>query len=213
MSIVLGAVAFAAQSSDYWTQAVLASRSGAARFGNQSLLGTLLRLGALAGVGVAAVRAVWLPVAVAIGRGGTWALARRDLSRLAAYCGLAAVTLLVSPLSWTPHWVALTPQSSGSPAARHEGDASVECWPSVQCWQSGDCCCLRGRSTESGSGWSGSCTRLATGRRPPAVRIAAWVLLGNLYPMLAGAVLAAVHRSAPPSRRALTRRLSPVLAA
>lgn len=45
---------------------------------------------------------------------------------------------------------------------------------------------------------------------PPAVRIAAWVLLGNLYPMLVGTVLAAVHRAAPPSRPGLTRRLSPV---
>jgi alpha-1,2-mannosyltransferase len=190
LSVVVGAVAFPAQSWTYWTQAAFASRIGPAHLGNQSLLGVLLRLGAVAGLDADAVRSVWFPFVVATALAGTWALAQRDLDRLATYCGLAAITLLVSPLSWTPHWVALAPAVVWL-AGRQPG--------LIRC-----CAVLAGAGLllfawPVDGVWSGLIWLVYPAdywpTAPPPLRTSGWLLFGSLYPILAVAMLTVVLRS------------------
>ena len=106
---VLGLILLPGQSWTYWTGAIWASRIGPDHLGNQSLLGSLLRLAAVTGIGPAATHAGWLVLAVSLGLLGAGIAARQSAEPLTAYCILSATTLLISPLSWTPHWIALTP--------------------------------------------------------------------------------------------------------
>lgn len=186
-TVVVAAVAFPSQSWLYWTQAVLANRIGPAHLGNQSLLGAMLRLGGLAGLDASVVRPVWLVLAAAIGLGAVWWLSRLRLDPLGTYCGLTAVTLLVSPLSWTPHWVALTPMAVWLAARRRSVGGSLAvllglglmlfAWPVDGVW--------------SGLLW----TVYPADYWPwmsQTLRTLGWIALGNLYLALAAATLVAL---------------------
>ncbi|MDR1236680.1 MAG: glycosyltransferase 87 family protein, partial [Propionibacteriaceae bacterium] len=109
-SVVIGGVLFPADSLHYWSQAVISNRIGGAHLGNQSLKGALLRIGAALGVPDQAISLVWLFLFLLLGAGGLF-LATRFANRdaLTVFCCLATVTLLISPLSWTPHWVLALP--------------------------------------------------------------------------------------------------------
>jgi alpha-1,2-mannosyltransferase len=109
-TVAAGAVLLPAQSRAFWLRGVFLNQS---RIGNtynpanQSLAGMLGRLGG----GLPAVHGWWVFSVVVTGLGGlavaAW-LHRRD-HRLAglACCGITGV--LVSPISWTHHWVWVVP--------------------------------------------------------------------------------------------------------
>jgi alpha-1,2-mannosyltransferase len=73
---------------------------------NQSLLGALARV-----LGTLSVGPVWLPVAAAVGGAGIALAARAGRAGQAAQAfALCAVTsLLISPISWSHHWVLAVP--------------------------------------------------------------------------------------------------------
>lgn len=194
-TVVLATAAFPSQSWTFWTQAVLADRIGPAHLGNQSLLGAMLRVGALTGLDAGAVRPLWLFLAATIGLGGVWWLSRLRLDPFGTYCGLTAVTLLISPLSWTPHWIALTPTViwfaarrrtvAGMLAALLGPGLLLFAWPVDGVW--------------SGLLW----TVYPSGYWPwaPAfTRTLGWIILGNLYLALATVTLGALNPLASTDR-------------
>jgi alpha-1,2-mannosyltransferase len=73
---------------------------------NQSLLGALARV-----LHTLSVGSVWLPVAAAVGVAGIWLAARAgragDEAQGFALC--AVTSLLISPISWSHHWVLAVP--------------------------------------------------------------------------------------------------------
>jgi alpha-1,2-mannosyltransferase len=109
-TIAAGYVLLPTQSRTFWVQGVFLDQH---RVGNpfnpanQSLAGLLARLGG----GLPAVRPEWLAAALLTGLGGlaVAAILHRRGHRLAglACCGLTG--LLVSPMSWTHHWVWVVP--------------------------------------------------------------------------------------------------------
>ena len=108
-TVAVGWLVLPAESARYWFHLVAEPErvGGVAYSGNQSLLGALTRL--LDGSDVA--RPLWLGVAAAVGvlgLAGAAALsaAGRELAGI-ALCGLTG--LLVSPISWTHHWVWVLP--------------------------------------------------------------------------------------------------------
>ncbi len=117
-TVTAGAVLLPAQSRAFWLQGVFLDNS---RIGNtynpanQSLAGMLARLGG----GLPAVHGWWIFSVLVTGLGGlavAAALHRRG-HRLAslACCGITA--LLVSPMSWTHHWVWVVPLLAAMAAA------------------------------------------------------------------------------------------------
>lgn len=108
-TVLAGWVLLPAESTRYWFHLVAEPDrvGGVAYSGNQSLLGALTRL--LDGSGLA--RPLWLLVAAVVGVLGLAAAAAlsaagRELAGIAV-CGLTG--LLVSPISWTHHWVWVLP--------------------------------------------------------------------------------------------------------
>lgn len=105
-----GFVLLPAQSRSFWLHGVFLNQR---RIGNnynpanQSLAGMMARLGG----GLPAVHTWWVLAALAVGAGGLAiaAVLHRRGQRLAgvAVCGLTGV--LVSPISWTHHWVWVVP--------------------------------------------------------------------------------------------------------
>jgi hypothetical protein len=92
----------------YWLHMFYdAKRLGAAYVSNQSLFATVLRLSG----GASHVGAWWYVLPLAAGIGGL--LVARTLALHKDWLGAAAVTgttgLLVSPISWTHHWVWIVP--------------------------------------------------------------------------------------------------------
>jgi len=190
-TMAVGAVAFPGQSWTYWTHAVLADRMNSAHLGNQSLLGALLRIGATVHLDEPTVRVGWLVLAGAAGLGAVWLLARVNPDPLGTYCGLAAITLLVSPLSWTPHWISLVPMVIWL-AGRQPRLGRVLgmllalglllfAWPMNGTWW--------------GLMWFAYLAHDWAGA-PEALRTLGWCVLGSLYPILGGVALAKVCRSA-----------------
>lgn len=108
-TVLAGWVLLPAESARYWFHLVAEpDRVGGVGFsGNQSLLGALTRLSD----GAAAARPVWAVAAVLAGAGGlavAAALSAGGRERAGiAVCGLTG--LLVSPISWTHHWVWIVP--------------------------------------------------------------------------------------------------------
>ena len=103
----LAGVILPAASIEYWTQTLFATdRIGWAGFiGNQSLKGAWVRIfgdGSLA-------TTMWLLSAVAVLALLWRALKERDIAdpneRIRAVAALASAALLISPISWTHHWV------------------------------------------------------------------------------------------------------------
>ncbi|HEY2240557.1 MAG TPA: glycosyltransferase 87 family protein [Streptosporangiaceae bacterium] len=109
-TVAAGFVLLPGQSHLFWLRGVFLDQR---RIGNnfnpanQSLAGMMARLGG----GLPAVRPEWIAAALLTGAGGlaVAALLHRRGQRLAglACCGLTGV--LVSPISWTHHWVWLVP--------------------------------------------------------------------------------------------------------
>ena len=103
----LAGLVLPAASIEYWTRTVFATdRIGQARYiGNQSLKGAWVRI---VGDGSLAT-ALWLLSAVAVLALLWRALEEHDIAdpneRIRAVAALATTSLLISPVSWTHHWV------------------------------------------------------------------------------------------------------------
>jgi alpha-1,2-mannosyltransferase len=110
VTVAAGFVLLPTQSRSFWLRGVFLNQR---RIGNtfnpanQSLAGLLARLGS----GLPAVHTAWVVAALLIGVGGlaVAAILHRRGHRLAGFacCGLTG--LLVSPMSWTHHWVWVIP--------------------------------------------------------------------------------------------------------
>jgi alpha-1,2-mannosyltransferase len=120
-TIVAGFAMLPGQSRSFWRHGVFADQS---RIGNsynpanQSLAGMMARLGG----GLPAIRTWWIAAVLVVGLGGLIIAAslHRRGQRLAglACCGLTGV--LVSPISWTHHWVWVIPLLVAMAAAAWE---------------------------------------------------------------------------------------------
>ena len=103
-TVVLGALVLPYASVEFWTRRLFETgRVGKAWIvDNQSLQGMLARLLHTAEPGV-----VWAVVAVAVGAAGLWTARRCDERR--ALLVTAFTALLISPISWSHHWVWCVP--------------------------------------------------------------------------------------------------------
>ncbi|SHH12118.1 glycosyltransferase 87 family protein [Streptoalloteichus hindustanus] len=106
---LVGWVMAPASSLDYWTRAVLdPSRVGTVAYvGNQSIRGVLERLG----LSAATATPVWLLLSLAVGLVALRVVrrARAAGDDVTAFLTLCATTVLVSPISWSHHWVWTAP--------------------------------------------------------------------------------------------------------
>ncbi|MCP2261197.1 alpha-1,2-mannosyltransferase [Streptoalloteichus tenebrarius] len=106
---LVGWVMAPASSLDYWTRAVLdPTRIGTVAYvGNQSIRGALERLG-LTGAPAALA---WVGLSVAVGVVALHVVrrARAAGDDVTAWLALCATTVLVSPISWSHHWVWVVP--------------------------------------------------------------------------------------------------------
>ena len=185
-SVVIGFVVVPGESWTYWTRALWSSRIGPDHLGNQSLLGTLLRLAANTGW----TSLFWLVSAGGVAVAGIWLAVQRQADPLASYCTLAAAILLISPLSWTPHWISLSPVLvlAMSRCRRPAGLISVLAayglfmfaWPVDGVW--------------SGLIWTVYPADLWP-EVPPSLRVAGRILVGSSYTVLGLAVLAVGFRN------------------
>ena len=108
-TIALGFIVIPSQAWEYWTKLAFdPNRVGSPAYtGNQSLNGTVLRL-----LGPEAPQFVWLICAVAVLVAGLWVSVRLwSASRLCSLSAVALTGLLVSPISWSHHWVWMLPAS------------------------------------------------------------------------------------------------------
>jgi alpha-1,2-mannosyltransferase len=105
-TVVIGFIALPAASREYWG-GKFASHGGALRLQDQSINGVLTRLMH----GQAAAHTLWIAAAIVVGVAGlatAAAASRRGLELLGiTVCGFTG--LLVSPISWTHHWVWVVP--------------------------------------------------------------------------------------------------------
>jgi alpha-1,2-mannosyltransferase len=189
-TIAAGAVLLPGQSRAFWLRGVFLNQS---RIGNtynpanQSLAGMLGRLGG----GLPAVHGWWVFSVVVTGLGGlavaAW-LHRRD-HRLAglACCGITGV--LVSPISWTHHWVWVVPLLIAMAAAAWRRRSPV--------WALATVALFAAFSNIDRLPWPG--------RNPSLFR----TLEGNLYVICGLAVLAAAALFLVHERYATARRQRP----
>lgn len=108
-SVLLSFAVFPTLALEYWTQTVFQSRIGPAQLGNQAIAGVLNRIAAESGWDASTGKLAWAVAAVAI---AGWALVVfRDVrvGKIAAFSAVSFATLLISPLSWTPHWILAAP--------------------------------------------------------------------------------------------------------
>lgn len=106
-TVALGAVALPTDARRYWLHLVATPGDAPNRLVDQSLNGAVLRLlHRTGGAGVA-----WLAVAIALGAVGlaTAVRAQRHGQPLLGVCLIGVTGLLVSPVSWTHHWVWVVP--------------------------------------------------------------------------------------------------------
>ncbi|WUT87603.1 glycosyltransferase 87 family protein [Streptomyces melanogenes] len=103
-TVLLGALVLPGASADFWTRRLYETdRVGKAWIvDNQSLQGLVARLLHTPAPGV-----VWVAVAVAVAAGGLWTARRADDRWGVLVTALTA--LLVSPISWSHHWVWCVP--------------------------------------------------------------------------------------------------------
>jgi alpha-1,2-mannosyltransferase len=108
-TVTAGAILLPSQSGRYWAGRLFLDprRLGNVGYvGNQSLYGMLLRLTASPG----AAHVAWLVAAVSVGAGGLLLAAAAERKQEVGgvvVCGLTG--LLISPVSWTHHWVWTVP--------------------------------------------------------------------------------------------------------
>ena len=131
---VLPAIWLPSQSLRYWAGGLFAdaSRMGNVGYvGNQALNGTLTRLPG----GAEPILAAWLPAAALVGAIGLLlaALAARQGNELAGVLLCALTGLLVSPVSWSHHWVWVAPGLAlvVHGAFRARSAASPGWWPVI----------------------------------------------------------------------------------
>jgi alpha-1,2-mannosyltransferase len=108
LTVLVGYIILPIESGQYWGGLFLdSSRIGVAYVGNQSLNGTLIRLFQ----GIAPAHPYWLIVAVLIGIVGVGLAAWVSLKgeELLGILTCALTGLLVSPISWSHHWVWVAP--------------------------------------------------------------------------------------------------------
>jgi alpha-1,2-mannosyltransferase len=186
------AVVFPAQSWQYWTHAVFRERIDPSSLGNQSLNGALLRAAQYAGIPSGWASACWLLLAVAVGAVGTRAVgqAARRLDVLGSYSAMTILTLLLSPLSWTPHWAALVPgvvwtvsrfrTCAKRVAASIVVGLALFAWPVHGIW--------------SGALWTVYVAGF-TGPTSPSWHSPVYLIVGDLYLVLGIALTAALTRA------------------
>jgi alpha-1,2-mannosyltransferase len=116
-SVIVGFAVLPAASRSYWGGRIGHSGDGPARLVNQSLDGVVHRL--LPAGGLADL--TWLMGALAVGTAGLIiaAATARQGQELLGICVCAATGLLVSPISWSHHWVWVLPLLAGTVAAPH----------------------------------------------------------------------------------------------
>jgi alpha-1,2-mannosyltransferase len=198
VTVVAGALAHPADSASFWLHALGQDRIGAGHLGNQSLHGVLLRLGTALGWPAIVATVAWLALA-ALGVGlGLFRIVRSGSGPLATYSALALLTLLVSPLSWTPHWVALAPAvvwlagRRGAPrvavAVLAGAGLLLFAWPVGGVW--------------SGLVWTVYPAGFWPGVPAPFRTLGA-IVLGNLYPIAAGTAWLCGRRKTPQGRDVL----------
>lgn len=126
---VVGAVLLPDASRTYWTELVHDSgRIGAVEFGNnQSVMGVLARLGMDSGSLVTTV--VWLSLAAVLALLGLTAgvAAQRQGELVLAVGIIGLLGCLLSPVSWTHHWVWVVPVGVGL-ASRWGGQVALVWW-------------------------------------------------------------------------------------
>jgi alpha-1,2-mannosyltransferase len=85
---------------------------------NQSLMGAMART-----LHTPSVGGLWLPVAIAVAVAGLAlaAAAQRRGDEAAGFCLCAVTGLLISPISWTHHWVIAVPGLLIAAVAIHQG--------------------------------------------------------------------------------------------
>ncbi|MFC7266549.1 glycosyltransferase 87 family protein [Streptomyces lutosisoli] len=105
-TVLLGALALPAASVDFWTRRLYETdRVGKAWIvDNQSLQGLIARA-----LGEPAPGLAWALPAAAVGCAGLWLAARRAGDERWGILGTAFTALLVSPISWSHHWVWCVP--------------------------------------------------------------------------------------------------------
>jgi alpha-1,2-mannosyltransferase len=181
-TIAVPAVVLPSQSRRYWAGRLFMDphRLGnVAYVGNQSLYGMLLRLAG----GPRPANLAWLVAVVIVGAGGLLLAAAAQRKRELAGIVICALTgLLVSPVSWSHHWVWIAPALvlAVDGAARIGAGAPPRWWPRAA-WSGvaalvaiffSRLIWLVPRSTVQGRGMHG-----------------AWLLAGNLYVLAGLAVL------------------------
>ncbi|TJZ56139.1 DUF2029 domain-containing protein [Streptomyces piniterrae] len=126
---LLGALALPRDSHRFWTEIVFAAdRVGEVEItANQSLRGALGRLLHTHDPGAAWIVVAGLTAAAGLAL-ATWSLLRGERAWAAVAC--AATALLVSPVSWSHHWVWIVPMLIllGSEALRRTGAAARRWW-------------------------------------------------------------------------------------
>ena len=109
LTIVIGFAVLPSQSARYWLDRRFldSSRVNTSYLGNQSLLAMMQRIAD----GRDAIRPIWLLGAIALGVAGVLVAVRlhRGGHKLAGVVVCALTGLLVSPVSWSHHWVYLAP--------------------------------------------------------------------------------------------------------
>jgi alpha-1,2-mannosyltransferase len=195
-TIMVPALLLPSQSNRYWAGRLFMDphRLGNVGYvGNQSLYGMLLRLaGSPRSANVA-----WLVAVVIVGAGGLLlAAAAQRKQEMAGVVVCALTGLLVSPVSWSHHWVWIVPALvlAVHGAARTGATALPRCWP----W----------------AAWSGVLALVAVFFSRliwivPASTVqgkgmhGAWLLVGNLYVLagLAALCLTALVLARPPRPR------------
>ncbi|MFT4110077.1 glycosyltransferase 87 family protein [Propionicimonas sp.] len=108
-TIALSWALFPRNTLDYWTSTVFQSRIGPAHLGNQALLGVTDRAAAALGWNPRLVGFAWVIVVLGVVFGALRQLRRSRLGDVATFGALSLTILLVSPLSWTPHWISAAP--------------------------------------------------------------------------------------------------------
>ena len=131
-TVLVGVAVQPAGSWEYWTHLVWdTGRVGSVAFyGNQSLLGVSTRL---LGPGPAA-RVAWALTSLVVVVVGLWVAARthRQGNGILAAGVVGVISTLVSPISWTHHWVWCIPVCAGLLAARATIGARALGW--ALCW-------------------------------------------------------------------------------
>lgn len=132
-TVALGFLVLPAASRQYWGGRFSAPGDAPGRLQNQSVYGTVLRLLP----GNPAAHAVWLPAAIVVAAAGLAAAvfaSRRGIELLGLL--LCAVTgLLISPISWTHHWVWAVPGMAFMVAGAGRGGAQARGMAGSRRWE------------------------------------------------------------------------------